>query len=107
MTDDYVVVTTISQFRHRYVMHKDDLCKLNTSVAPTDAELVIWAQDVITCEECEEFSQHHLGEVITDMYTCSEDEMLAFFDCDNDYLKSWSQDYKIEWVRRCLKMPND
>ena len=30
MSKDYVVVTAISSFRMRYVMHKDDLQKLNT-----------------------------------------------------------------------------
>lgn len=102
MTKDYVVVTTISQFRHRYVMHKDDLRKLGALDA-TDADLCDWAKDTVTMQECEEFSQEHLGEVIMDNYECTEDEMLTFFDRDNDYLQSWDRDYKIEWVRKQLK----
>ena len=97
--NDYIVVTCISTHRMRYVMHKDDLRKLNTDVTPTDKDLVDWALDTVTLEECEEFSQLHLGEQIVDHYECTEEEMLGFFDRDNDYLKGWSTDYKIEHVR--------
>ena len=103
MTKDYVFVTTISQFRHRYVMHKDDLQKLNGDIHATDDDLSEWAMDTVTMEQCEEFSQVHLGETIIDNYDCDEDEMLSFFDIDNDYLKEWTQEYKIEWVRKNLE----
>tara|TARA_R110000868_G_scaffold15517_1_gene70726 strand:+ start:408 stop:764 length:357 start_codon:yes stop_codon:yes gene_type:complete len=106
MTKDYVVVTTVSSFRHRYVMHKDDLRKLNPDVEPSDHELDDWAGDTVTCEECEEFSQQHLGEQIFDIYQCSEEEMLALFDRDNDHLRSWERDQKIKWVRDTLHKPN-
>ena len=99
---DYVVVTAISSHRMRYVMHKDDLRKLNTDVEPTDKELADWAMDTVTMQEVEEFSQMHLGEQICDVYECSEEEMLGFFDRDNDYLSGWKRDYKIQWVRRTL-----
>jgi len=107
MTKDYVIVTAISSHRMRYVMHKDDLRKLNTEATPTDAELAEWAQDSVAMQECEEFSQLWLGEQISDAYECDEDEMLTFFDRDNDYLKEWSRDYKLQWVRKHLKATND
>lgn len=107
MNKDYMVVTTVQTFRHRYVMHKDDLRKMNPSHNATDAELCEWAMDTVTLQECDEFSQIHLGEVITDTYECDEDEMLGFFDRDNDYLKGWSRDYKIEWVRKQLHKENE
>lgn len=100
--NDYVVVTTVSTFRHRYVMHKDDLCKLNTQILPSDQELLTWAMDTVTCEECDEFSQLHLGEQIVDTVEMSEDEVLHLFDGDNDYLKGWNSDYKLQWIRRTL-----
>lgn len=103
MSNDYVVVTCISTHRMRYVMHKDDLRKLNTDVEPTEKDLVDWAQDTVTCQECEEFSQEWLGEQIVDTYECTEDRMLRLFDRDNDYLKGWARDYKIEHVRKSLK----
>ena len=103
MTKDYVVVTAISSHRMRYVVHKDDLRKLNGDAEPAAKELGDWACDSVTMEECAEFSQHWLGEQISDVYECDEDEMLTFFDKDNDYLSSWSRDYKVQWVRKLLK----
>lgn len=100
MSKDYVVVTTIAQFRHRYVMHRDDLQKLNPDV---EVKPIEWACDTVTAEEVEEFSQSYLGETITDTTTMTEDEMLELFDRDNDYLEDWSRDYKLEWVRKNLK----
>jgi hypothetical protein len=101
---EYIVVTTISTFRHRYVMHRDDLRALNTEMEASDEDLQDWAQDTVTCEECEEFSQQHLGEQIVDTYVCTEDEMLTFFDRDNDYLSDWTREKKIEWVRKTLEL---
>lgn len=97
---DYVVVTTISQFRHRYVMHKDNLQKLNPD-API--KLIEWACDTVYSEEVEEISQHFLGELISDVTTMTEDEMLELFDQDNDHMRRWLRDYKIDWVRKRLK----
>lgn len=98
---EYVVVTTISTFRHRYVMHRDDLQALNPD---SEVNPVEWACDTVTCEECEEFSQLHLGEQILDTHEMSEAEMLQLFDRDNDYLKSWTQEQKIKWVRKNLAL---
>jgi hypothetical protein len=97
---DYVVVTAVSSFRIRYVMHKDDLRKLNTDVDPTDAELIDWAKDSVTMLECEEFSQMHIGESIIDVMTTDEDTMLQMFDIDNDYFKNWDKEKKLEWIRK-------
>lgn len=103
MTKDYVVVTTISTFHHRFVMHKDDLRKMNTDIKSTDKDLAEWAMDTVVMEECNEFSQKHLGEQIVDTYECDEDEMLTFFDRDSYYLSGWDRAAKIEWVRNNLK----
>ena len=100
MSKDYVVVTTVSSFRHRYVMHKDDLRKMNRDVEPNDTELGEWAMDTVTMEECDDFSQLHIGEQISDVYECTEDEMLTFFDRDNDYLSGWERDQKIEELQK-------
>lgn len=102
--NDYIVVTTISTFRHRFVVHKDDVRKLNTEIEPTDKNLIEWACDCVTCEEFEnEFSQLHLGEQIIDTFEMSEDEVITLFDQDNDYLKGWSREKKLEWIRKQLK----
>ncbi len=98
MTDkDYVVVTTISSHRIRYVMHRDDLQKLNPDL-PVDS--VEWANDTVFSEECEEFSQEYMGEYIVDTVEMNEADMLDLFDKDNDYLSEWTKDQKIELVRR-------
>jgi len=106
MNKDYVVVTTTYSYRMRYVMHKNDLRKMNSDIRPTDNELGDWACDTIVMEECEEFSQHWLGEQISDVYECDEDEMLTFFDKDNDHLSGWDREYKIQWVRNLLIKDN-
>ena len=96
MSKDYVVVTCISSYRMRYVMHKDDLQKLNTE-NPVNA--IEWANDTVNMNECEEFSQKHMGEYIIDTVKMNEKDMLELFDKDNDYLSAWTKDQKLEWVR--------
>ena len=96
MSKDYVVVTCISSYRMRYVMHKDDLQKLNTEKQVNGIE---WAEDTVTMEECGEFSQKHMGEYIIDTVKMNEKDILELFDKDNDYLSGWTKDQKLEWVR--------
>ena len=93
---DYVVVTCISTYRMRYVMHRDDLQKKNPDRPVNDIE---WANDIVTMDGCEEFSQEHMGEYIVDTVKMSEDDMLELFDKDNDYLSEWSKDQKLNLVR--------
>lgn len=83
METELVMVEAISQFRQRYVVE----------VPKGKAE---WALDTVTMEEAGEFSQKHLGEVITSHRVVSREEVLAICDVDNDYCKSWSDDKKIE-----------
>lgn len=97
---DYVVVTAISSYRMRYVMHRDDLQKLNPK-DPVNA--IEWANDTVTTEECEEFSQEHMGEYIVDTVEMNEAEMLALFDKDNDYLRDWTKDQVVAMVRNSIK----
>ena len=92
---DYVVVTCISSFRIRYVMHKDDLPKKHGTA-------IEWAEDTVTMEECEEFSQKHMGEYIIDTVKMNEKDMLELFDKDNDYLSKWTTDQKIAMVRKSI-----
>jgi hypothetical protein len=116
MTKEYVVVTTISSHRMRYVMHRDDLQKLNPSVGDEYSSLgddtsflpvnaIEWANDVVSNEECEEFSQEYMGEYIVDTVEMDEEDMLELFDKDNDYLREWSKDQKLEWIRKTINSP--
>ena len=99
---DYVVVTAISSYRVRYVMHRDDLQKLGPAQGSLflPVNVIEWANDTVTNEECEEFSQEHMGEYIVDTVEMNEEDMLTLFDKDNDYLREWTKDQKIAWIRK-------
>ncbi len=100
--DKYVMVDTISTYRMRYAISMEELKKQNTeSIVDTE-----WAIDCVTCEEVEEFSQLYLGEQIIEHKVVDEEEMLRMFDNDNDYLKEWSRDQKIDHIRRSLSTDN-
>ena len=96
---DYVVVTTISSHRMRYVMHRDDLQKFNPSV-PVNA--IEWSNDTVTNDDCEEFSQEYMGEYIVDTVEMDEEDMLELFDRDNYYLSGWPKDQKVAMVRKSI-----
>ena len=93
----YVAVTTISSFRHRYMIPVEDLQKFNPTV-PIAGKECEWAEDCVTCEDAEEFSQVWVGETIIDSQLLSEQEMLQLFDKDNDYLSEWTIEKKIQHV---------
>jgi hypothetical protein len=96
---DYVVVTAVTSYRMRYVMHRDDLQKLNLNDPVNTIE---WANDTVTMEECEEFSQEHMGEYIVDTAELNEAEMIALFNKDNKYLRDWPASKIIAMVRSLL-----
>lgn len=87
----YVLVDTISTFRIRYAVAVPD--SLN------DKEAITWAKDSVTCEECEEFSQYHIGESISDASILSKESLLSQFDKDNEYFTEWPEDKKLKYVK--------
>jgi len=101
MSDErYVVVTAISQHRMRYCVPVSELQKLNTDIdiANNPKMQVEWANDCVTMEDVEEFSQHYIGEQIIDTFIVDEERMLLMFDRDNDYLANWPREQKIDKV---------
>lgn len=99
-TDEkYVIVTAISTFRQRYCIPVSQLVKMNTDI-PVEGHEIEWAEDCVTMEEAKEFSQLHLGETIVDSEIVTQEEMLVMFDKDNDYLRGWTVDQKIEYVNK-------
>ena len=100
MSKEYVLVTAISHFRMRYCIPVDELRKENLEASDDSFDPIEWANDCVTTEECDEFSQMHISEDIVDTRVVSEDEMLRQFDVDNDYLKDWTREKKIEFVHR-------
>lgn len=80
------LVETISMFRMRYVI---------------EANSAADAKDEVTMNNdgnLHEFSQHHLDEIITSAREIDRAEYLRMFDEDNDYLQSWDEDQKLQWV---------
>jgi hypothetical protein len=98
LKEDYVIVETVSSFRMRYVMSMEELQKLNPDM-PVQEE---WALDAVTCEEVEDFSQKWIGEHVIDHRVISEDEVIETFDRDNDYLKEWTREQKLQHIRCSL-----
>jgi hypothetical protein len=94
--EKYVIVTAVSTFRMRYCIPVSELQKMNPEV-PVEAEQ--WAEDSVTMNEAEEFSQLHLGETIIDTMVVDEETMLSLFDKDNGYLSGWTREKKIDFVR--------
>jgi hypothetical protein len=92
MPKQYVLVTAISHFRMRYCVPVDALDSEDEDVAVHKAKMLVDNQEV------QEFSQLHISEDVVDTQILSEDELLAQFDADNDYLRSWTDEKKIEWV---------
>tara|TARA_B110000503_G_scaffold102594_1_gene153220 strand:+ start:152 stop:484 length:333 start_codon:yes stop_codon:yes gene_type:complete len=97
----YIVVTCISSFRQRYAIPLSELQALNPDInIMNDPEQQIsWANDSVTMEEVKEFSQKWLGESIVDTFILDEERVKLMFNRDNDYLSSWSDEKKIEWIK--------
>lgn len=88
----YVIVTAISTHRMRYAVPVSDLDTDDPN------QQIEWAKDSVTMEEAEEFSQHWLGEIISDATILDEKQMLELYDLDNPWSESWSKEQKINYV---------
>jgi hypothetical protein len=74
------------------------LQKLNTDVVLDEKMAIVWAGDSVVMEEVNEFSQKWLGETIVDTMVLDEKQTLDLFNSDNDYLTTWSNEEKIEFL---------
>jgi hypothetical protein len=79
---EFVLVEAIGQFRMRYVVE-----------VPVGKKE--WAEDVVTMNQAKEFSQLSLGETIISSRTISKEEIIPLCDEDNDYIKTWADDQKL------------
>ena len=94
MTDKKLyLVETVGLFRMRYVVEA-----LEEEHAADEA--VMNLGDAIFDENWKEFSQHHIGEDISDVRELSKDEYLTLFDRDNGYLKSWTEEQKLGFINK-------
>lgn len=87
-----VMVDCLSQFRIRYCVEVEN-----------DIE---HALDEVVCEyenlDFKEFSQEHLtpSPVIISHREITKEEYLRMFDEDNDYLKGWSEEQKLNFINK-------
>jgi hypothetical protein len=86
----WVLVEAISQFRQRYMV------QVPVGTDQFGNNKANWALDTVTLEEAKEFSQKHLGEVITSHRVVTEKEALALCDEDNEYTQMWNDEHKIK-----------
>ena len=58
------------------------------------------AKDEVTMNDgnLREFSQHHVDELITSTREIDQTEYLRMFDEDNDYLKDWDEQQKLNFI---------
>ena len=91
----YVLVKTITTFEHSYLIPLQEEQSIKDHL------------DYITCQEVEETSQLFLDETILMNSTrlLSEDEAIELFDRENDYLKDWSREKKLESIHRYFEKP--
>jgi hypothetical protein len=92
----YVLVKTITTFEHSYLIPLQEEQSIKDHL------------DYITCKEIDETSQLFLDETILMNSTrlLSEDEAIELFDRENDYLKNWSREKKLEWIQKQFENPN-
>jgi hypothetical protein len=90
----FVLVETLSQYRMRYVIEVPD--DHNERECPCTA--IQWAEDTVTMQEMKEFSQKWIGETILSSREVSKKEVISLCDEDNDYLKSWTKEQKMNLV---------
>lgn len=83
------LVETVSIFRMRYVVEAKEATHATDEV-------------VMRLGDCnfQEFSQHHVDEVISSVREIDDDEYLNLFDEDNSYLETWTDEKKFEFVNK-------
>lgn len=79
------LVETVSIFRMRYVVEANNASDAKDEVTMNDGNL-------------REFSQHHVDELITSTREIDQTEYLRMFDEDNDYLKDWDEQQKLNFI---------
>jgi hypothetical protein len=99
MKSDYVVVDTVSIFKQRYIIPREEIQKWNEDVKLTDALAKQWAHEAVDGEEVKEFSQRWLGETVTNVDFADTQKVLDLFKIDNEELsKEWTQSKQLDYI---------
>lgn len=84
-------VDTVTIFRIRYAFHAESAEKAREKFYELDKD---------EYESITEFSQKHLGEKVSDIREVTQKQYLLDFDTDNDYLKSWPKQKKLDLINQ-------
>lgn len=92
--NDYVIVTTVSTFTHKYVVPKSVIEDRTGS-----SELILEkAKSLVMHEEVTELSQDWLGQYVVDSRFISFEEISDLMDQNNPYIKGWTAQQKKDYV---------
>lgn len=96
MAKKYAVIKTISTFECTFIVEMKD--------GETDPRPYA---DYVVCNDVEEFAQVHVDECVlpNSIRAVNQKEVLEIFDRENDYLKGWTKEQKINYIERVSK-PN-
>jgi hypothetical protein len=89
--DDYIIVTTVSTFTHRYVIPK-------SAVEGSEHKMLKRAENLVIEDNVTEFSQDWHGARVIGSKFISLEEVMELMDQENPYLKEWSKDQKKEFI---------
>ena len=99
MKNDYVIVDTVSMFKQRYILPREEVQKFNEEMKLTDKLAKQWSQESVECEEVKEFSQRWLGETVTNIDFADTEKVLKLFKDDNEQLsEEWSQAKQLDYI---------
>jgi hypothetical protein len=94
MSENYVFITTLSHFKLKYAIPQSAFDSLGFK-EPIDTNELL---SLINSGRFKEFSQAHLGEVLSDVSVYTEEDALTIFDIDNTYLSEWPKDKKLNYL---------
>tara|TARA_A100001015_G_scaffold133257_1_gene147853 strand:+ start:4671 stop:4997 length:327 start_codon:yes stop_codon:yes gene_type:complete len=99
MKSDYVVIDTVSMFKQRYIVPREEVQKWNEEIKLTDKLAKLWAQESVEAEEIKEFSQRWLGETVTNVDFVDTEKVLKLFKDDNEKLsEEWTQARQLDYI---------
>tara|TARA_A200000159_G_C7227861_1_gene298929 strand:+ start:101 stop:427 length:327 start_codon:yes stop_codon:yes gene_type:complete len=99
MKSDYVVIDTVSMFKQRYIVPREEVQKWNEEIKLTDKLAKVWAQESVEAEEVKEFSQRWLGETVTNIDFADTQKVLNLFKEDNERLsEEWTQARQLDYI---------
>ena len=99
MKSDYVVIDTVSMFKQRYIVPREEVQKWNEEIKLTDKLAKQWAQESVEAEEVKEFSQRWLGETVTNIDFADTQKVLNLFKEDNEQLsQEWTQAKQLDYI---------